>query len=43
MKKFALISVSDKRGIVDFTKSLLKFGYEILATGNTAKLLLQNQ
>ncbi|MCL6495235.1 MAG: bifunctional phosphoribosylaminoimidazolecarboxamide formyltransferase/IMP cyclohydrolase, partial [Ignavibacterium sp.] len=42
MKKFALISVSDKTGIVEFTKSLLKFNYEILATGNTAKLLSQN-
>ncbi|BDQ02202.1 bifunctional phosphoribosylaminoimidazolecarboxamide formyltransferase/IMP cyclohydrolase [Ignavibacterium sp.] len=42
MKKFALISVSDKTGIVDFAKSLLKFDYEILATGNTAKLLTQN-
>ena len=42
MKKFALISVSDKTGIVDFAKSLLRYDYEILATGNTAKLLLQN-
>lgn len=43
MKKYALISVSDKTGIVDFAKSLLKFNYEILATGNTARLLGQNQ
>lgn len=43
MKKYALISVSDKTGIVDFAKSLLKFNYEILATGNTARLLVQNQ
>ncbi|MEJ5262572.1 MAG: bifunctional phosphoribosylaminoimidazolecarboxamide formyltransferase/IMP cyclohydrolase [Ignavibacterium sp.] len=42
MKKFALISVSDKTGIVEFARSLLKFEYEILATGNTAKLLSQN-
>lgn len=42
MKKFALISVSDKTGIVDFAKSILKYDYEILATGNTAKLLSQN-
>jgi phosphoribosylaminoimidazolecarboxamide formyltransferase/IMP cyclohydrolase len=42
LKKFALISVSDKTGIVDFAKSLLKYDYEILATGNTAKLLSQN-
>ncbi|WP_337865297.1 bifunctional phosphoribosylaminoimidazolecarboxamide formyltransferase/IMP cyclohydrolase [Ignavibacterium sp.] len=43
MEKFALISVSDKTGIVEFAKSLLKFDYEILATGNTAKLLSQNK
>ncbi len=42
MKKFALISVSDKTGIVEFAKSLHSFDYEILATGNTAKLLFQN-
>jgi phosphoribosylaminoimidazolecarboxamide formyltransferase/IMP cyclohydrolase len=42
LKKFALISVSDKTGIVEFAKSLLKFDYEILATGNTARLLSQH-
>ena len=35
----ALISVSDKSGIVDFAKGLSKFGIEILSTGGTAKLL----
>ena len=35
----ALISVSDKTGIVDFAKGLGKFGIEILSTGGTAKLL----
>ncbi len=35
----ALISVSDKEGIVDFAKGLVKFGVEILSTGGTAKLL----
>ncbi len=35
----ALISVSDKSGIVDFAKGLAEFGVEILSTGGTAKLL----
>lgn len=34
-----LISVSDKEGIVDFARGLVKFGVEILSTGGTAKLL----
>jgi len=38
----ALISVSDKTGIVDFAKSLAAMGVEILSTGGTAKLLAQN-
>ncbi len=43
MKKLALISVSDKRNIVEFANKLRKLEYEILATGNTAKLLVENQ
>lgn len=39
MKKLALISVSDKTNIVEFAKGLNNQGYQILATGNTAKLL----
>ena len=35
----ALISVSDKTGIVDFARELAGFGVEILSTGGTAKLL----
>ncbi|MCB1733916.1 MAG: bifunctional phosphoribosylaminoimidazolecarboxamide formyltransferase/IMP cyclohydrolase [Gammaproteobacteria bacterium] len=35
----ALISVSDKTGIVDFAKLLSARGVEILSTGGTAKLL----
>src|SRR5256885_668979 len=35
----ALISVSDKTGIVDFARLLAKFNIEILSTGGTAKLL----
>jgi phosphoribosylaminoimidazolecarboxamide formyltransferase/IMP cyclohydrolase len=35
----ALISVSDKTGIVEFSRELASFGVEILSTGGTAKLL----
>ncbi|MDD3324891.1 MAG: bifunctional phosphoribosylaminoimidazolecarboxamide formyltransferase/IMP cyclohydrolase [Sulfurospirillaceae bacterium] len=35
----ALISVSDKTGIVDFAKELKGFGFEIVSTGGTFKLL----
>jgi len=38
----ALLSVSDKTGIVDFAKGLEKLGIEILSTGGTAKLLREN-
>jgi phosphoribosylaminoimidazolecarboxamide formyltransferase/IMP cyclohydrolase len=40
--KRALISVSDKTGLIDFTRELNKFGVEILSTGGTAKLLRDN-
>lgn len=39
MKKRALISVSDKKGIVEFAKGLAKLGWEIISTGGTAKVL----
>ena len=39
MKKRALISVSDKTGIVEFAKSLSELGYEIISTGGTHKAL----
>jgi len=35
----ALISVSDKQGIVEFVEGLSKFNIEILSTGGTAKAL----
>ncbi|MEJ2105959.1 MAG: bifunctional phosphoribosylaminoimidazolecarboxamide formyltransferase/IMP cyclohydrolase [Acidiferrobacteraceae bacterium] len=38
----ALISVSDKTGIVDFARALHEAGVEILSTGGTAKLLADN-
>ena len=37
--KRALISVSDKTGIIEFAQSLELFGVEILSTGGTAKAL----
>lgn len=37
----ALISVSDKRGVVEFAKSLVSLGWEIIATGGTMKALLE--
>ncbi len=40
--KRALISVSDKTGILELAKELDKFGVEILSTGGTAKLLRDN-
>ena len=40
MEKLALLSVSDKRGLVEFATSLVRqHGYRILSTGGTAKLL----
>ena len=39
MAKRALVSVSDKTGLVDFVKGLQAAGWEIIATGGTQKLL----
>lgn len=41
MRKQALLSVSDKTGIVNFARGLVECGYHILSTGGTAKLLQQ--
>jgi phosphoribosylaminoimidazolecarboxamide formyltransferase / IMP cyclohydrolase len=41
--KRALISVSDKTGIVEFARQLAAKNIEILSTGGTAKLLLGNK
>ena len=38
----ALISVSDKAGVVEFAKALLTHGVQILSTGGTAQLLKLN-
>ena len=35
--KRALISVSNKEGIVEFAKSLNELGIDIISTGRTAK------
>ncbi len=37
--KRALISVSDKEGILEFSKELVALGYEIISTGGTKKAL----
>ncbi|HEY8353992.1 MAG TPA: bifunctional phosphoribosylaminoimidazolecarboxamide formyltransferase/IMP cyclohydrolase [Methylophilaceae bacterium] len=42
MIKRALISVSDKSGILEFAQALHEFGVEILSTGGTAKLFRDN-
>jgi len=39
----ALISVSDKQGIVEFSRGLSGLGIEIVSTGGTAALLRQNK
>ncbi len=38
----ALVSVSDKAGVVEFARALLTYGVEILSTGGTAQLLKLN-
>lgn len=41
-QKYALFSVSDKTGIVDFAKVITSLGYQIISTGGTAKVLTEN-
>jgi len=40
--KRALISLSEKTGIVEFARELRNFGVEIISTGGTARLLREN-
>ncbi len=40
--KRALISVSDKTGVVEFAKGLRSLGWEVIATGGTMKLLRES-
>ncbi|TQR17682.1 bifunctional phosphoribosylaminoimidazolecarboxamide formyltransferase/IMP cyclohydrolase [Psychrobacillus vulpis] len=42
MSKRALLSVSDKSGILEFAKELEQLGYEILSTGGTKAFLQEN-
>lgn len=42
MKKRALLSVSDKKGVLEFAKALEALGYELLSTGGTMKHLADN-
>ncbi|MNJ95662.1 Bifunctional purine biosynthesis protein PurH [compost metagenome] len=42
MIKQALISVSDKTGVLEFARALSGMGVNILSTGGTAKLLAEN-
>ncbi|OGU78652.1 MAG: bifunctional phosphoribosylaminoimidazolecarboxamide formyltransferase/IMP cyclohydrolase [Stygiobacter sp. RIFOXYC12_FULL_38_8] len=42
MSKYALISVSDKSNVVEFARELTLLNYQIIATGNTYKLLMDN-
>src|SRR5437899_4856912 len=39
----ALLSVSDKRGIVEFARELVSLGWEIVSTGGTAEALRREQ
>ena len=39
MKKRALISVSDKTGVIEFAKQLVELGFEIISTGGTKKAI----
>jgi phosphoribosylaminoimidazolecarboxamide formyltransferase/IMP cyclohydrolase len=39
MPKRALLSVSDKTGLVEFAQTLAKAGYELISTGGTSKAL----
>ncbi len=38
----ALLSVSDKTGIINFAKELVGLGYEVISSGGTCKLLKEN-
>ena len=42
MKKRALISVSDKTGVLELANALQQAGYELISTGGTATLFTEN-
>ncbi|MBL8992524.1 MAG: bifunctional phosphoribosylaminoimidazolecarboxamide formyltransferase/IMP cyclohydrolase, partial [Spirochaetia bacterium] len=39
MKKLALLSVSDKTGLIPFASGLIKLGFHLLSTGGTSKAI----
>lgn len=41
MKRRAVISLSDKQGIVEFAKGLTELGFELISTGGTYKTLVE--
>ena len=41
-RRIALLSVSDKTGIVEFARELMERGWRILSTGGTAALLRED-
>ena len=43
MKRRALVSVSDKRGVAAFARRLHGMGFEIISTGGTARTLQENR
>ncbi len=42
VKRYALISVYDKAGLLPFARELKKLGFEIISSGGTAKFLRKN-
>ncbi len=41
MKRRALVSVSEKKGVVEFARGLSKLGFEVVSTGGTARALAE--
>ena len=39
MTYYALLSVSDKTGIVDFAEGLIRAGYTLISSGGTHKVI----
>ena len=40
-RRYALLSVTDKTGVVEFAKGLVELGFTILSTGGTRRALLE--
>jgi phosphoribosylaminoimidazolecarboxamide formyltransferase / IMP cyclohydrolase len=43
VKRRALVSVSDKRGVAAFARRLSRMGFEIISTGGTARTLVESR